>query len=156
MRFLFLLLLSSCSLFFGSETPKSAKGKEYSIKYQSPDWIQKKDDRSDYVFENTKDGRIFLSNSFCEEFQDQPLEQLAQKTFRQIDKFNSGKGEHLTFHNREAYRVNGTGEVDGVKVALKLMNTRRNNCYFDFLAIDPKNSPKDDSFDAFLNSVEFK
>ncbi len=156
MRVLFLLLLSSCSIFFGAEEPKSAKDKMYSIKYQSQDWIQKKDDRSDYVFENTKDGRIFLSNSFCEEFQDQPLEQLAKKTFRTVDKFESKKGDYTTFHNREAYRVNGTGVVDGVKVSLKLLNTRRNNCYFDFLAIDPKAVSSDNTFDQFLNSVEFK
>lgn len=156
MRLVLLLLLSSCSIFFGSETPKSAKEKGYSIKYQSSDWLKKKDDRSDYVFENTKDGRIFLSNSFCEEFQDQPLDRLALKTFRTVDKFKSLKKEYVTFHNREAYKVSGTGVVDGVKVSLKLMNTRRNNCYFDFLAIDPQNTSGDGAFDAFLNSVEFK
>lgn len=150
------LLLSSCSMFFGSETPKSAKDDQYKIKFKANNWKQQKDKRSDYVFENEKDGRIILSNSFCEEFQEQPLDRLALKTFRTIDNFQANKKDYTTFHNREAYKVNGTGEVDGVKVNLKLLNTRRNNCYFDFLAIDPKSSQADDSFEAFLNSVEFK
>ena len=155
MRYLFLFILSSCSLFFGDEAPKSAKDKDYSLSYSSPEWVQKKDERSDYVFEH-KDGRIFLSNSFCEEFQDQPLDRLALKTFRAVDKFKATSQNYTTFNNREAYRVNGTGEVDGVKVVLKLLNTRRNNCYFDFLAIDPAKAADEKAFEAFLNSVEFK
>lgn len=159
MRFALLLslfLLTGCSLFFGSEAAKSAKEKHYKINFQAPHWSAKQDKRSDYVFQNEKDGRIILSNSFCEEFQDQPLNRLALKTFRTIDNFKVQQQDYITFNNREAYRVTGTGEVDGVKVNLKLLNTRRNNCYFDFLAIDPLTSQADSSFEKFLNSVEFK
>lgn len=156
MRFALLFLLTSCSIFFGSDTPKSAKGSEYKLNFDQNNWEAKKDDRSDYVFANKDDGRILLSNSFCEEFQEDPLDQLALKTFRTINKFKASKKDYTTFNNREAYRVSGTGEVDGVKVNLNLLNTRRNNCYFDFLSIDPMNANKDDAFEKFLSSVEFK
>lgn len=156
MRFLLLLVLSGCSLFFGEETSKSAKGYAYTINFQASDWVLKKDERSDYIFEHKTDGRIFLSNSFCEEFQDQPLDRLAMKTFRTVDRFKPQSKDYTTFNKREAYRVSGSGEVDGVKVNLRLLNTRRNNCYFDFLAIDPTRSDKDVSFEAFLRSVVFK
>jgi len=156
MRLVFLFLLTSCSIFFGSDTPKSAKGSEYKVGFDQSRWEAKKDERSDYVFENKEDGRILLSNSFCEEFQEDPLDQLAMKTFRTINKFQAQKKEYTTFNNREAYRVSGTGEVDGVKVNLKLLNTRRNNCYFDFLSIDPLSATKDDAFEKFLGSVEFQ
>lgn len=156
MRLLLLLSLTSCTLFFGGDSPKSAKGNEYKIRFESSDWVKKKDERSDYVFENKHDGRILLSNSFCEEFQDQPLDRLAKKTFRSIGDFRSTKGDYTTFHNREAYRLSGAGTVDGVKVNLKMLNTRRNNCYFDFVSIDPLGSSTDSSFDSFLNSVEFR
>ena len=156
MRFLVLLLLSSCSLFFGSDVPKTAKGKVYSIKYSSPFWQQKKDERSDYVFQNPSDGRILLSKSFCEEFQDDPLDHLAKKTFRTVSQFKVDKGDFTTFQNREAYKLTGSGVVDGVKVNLQLLNTRRSNCYFDFVAIDPLTSEKDSSFEGFLDAVEFK
>ncbi len=118
----------------------------------------KNDERSDYIWENAVDGRILLSNSFCEEFQDQSLEALAKKTFETVDQFKSLKKAYVTFHHREAYRFEGSGIVDGMKVSLRLLNTRRNGCYFDFVAITPTSDPqKDDStFEEFLNAVVFK
>ena len=156
---LFLLLLSSCSIFLsGKDSVPSAKGSQYSINFKSQNWILKNtDERSDYVYEN-KDGRILLSNSFCNEFQEQALEKLAAKTFQAVKDYKSIKSEATTFNDREAYRMEGTGSVDGVNVTLRLLNTRRNNCYFDFVAIDPLTTKLkvDASFEDFLKSVEFK
>jgi hypothetical protein len=162
MRSLLLLLLSTlltgCSIFFGGpEVPKSAKGKHYSVTFSAANWQEARDKRSDFVFENKDDGRIMLSNSFCDEFQDQPLDQLATKTFRSIGEFRQSRGEFTTFNNREAYLLEGDGTVDGVKVGLKLLNTRRNNCYFDFVGITPFTAPaRDGAFDQFLRGVEFR
>lgn len=98
-----------------------------------------------------------LSNSFCNEFQEQTLEQLAEKTFNTIKNFKSGKRSYITFHDREAYRLDGSGLVDGVKVNLKLLNTRRDNCYFDFLAISPEGTDTEEvTFIKFLQSVKFR
>ncbi len=155
---LILFLLSSCSLFFGKEGHESAKGSGYKIQFDSPDWIVKKDEQSDYVFENKNDGRILLSNSFCKQFQDRPLETLARKTFKTIGSFKAEKGDYTTFHNREAYRLDGHGKVDGVPVELHILNTRRNNCYFDFVSITPEKSATDHAleFEKFLSSVVFQ
>ena len=157
-RVLSLILLSSCTLISSGEAPPSAKGKQYQIRFQTKNWDERADKRSDYVFINKDDGRILLSNSFCNEFQEQSLEELAAKTFRTVDAYREGKGGYTTFHNREAYRHEGTGEVDGVKVSLKILNTRRNNCYFDFVAITPEmvKDKTDKAFDQFLESVKFK
>ncbi len=153
-----LLLLTSCTLISSGEAPPSAKGKQYQVRFQAKDWDEKSDKRSDYVFINKADGRILLSNSFCNEFQEQSLEELAAKTFRTVDAYKEGSGGYTTFHNREAYRHEGTGVVDGVKVNLKILNTRRNNCYFDFVSINPEmvKNNTDKAFDQFLNSVKFK
>lgn len=153
----FLLFLSGCSLFFGGkEAPKTAKGTRYKIDFNHSDWKAKKDNRSDYVFQNA-DGRILLSNSFCDEFQEQPLDRLAQKTFNSIKNFKSQTKKYTAFHDREAYRIEGSGQVDGVKVNLRLLNTRRDNCYFDFLSISPEGTEKNAAaFDDFLRAVEFK
>jgi hypothetical protein len=159
MKLLFaLIFLSGCSLFIGGkDEPKTAKGTRYSIPFSLPHWVYKKDKRSDYVFENNIDGRIILSNSFCEEFQEQPLEQLAKKTFKSINEFKSRVSEYTTYQNREAYQIEGTGKVDGVPVNLRLLNTRRDNCYFDFLSINPeKTSDTDQAFETFLKTVSFK
>ncbi len=159
MHIFFLLFLSSCSLFFGgSNAPKTAKNSHYTIDFKSDDWVVRKDNRSDYIWENKKNGRILLSNSFCDEFQEQGLDELAKKTVRTMSKFDSHKGAFTTFHDREAYRLEGDGTVDGVKVGLSLLNTRRNNCYFDFVSIAPLSNPEsnDSAFDKFLGSVVFK
>ncbi len=158
MKLLFaLLFISGCSLYFGKDEPKTAKGSRYSIPFNLPHWVYKKDNRSDYVYENDSDGRILLSNSFGEEFQEQPLEQLAKKTFKTIDEFKPSVSEYTTFQNREAYQIEGSGKVDGVPVTLRLLNTRRDNCYFDFLSINPlKTKETDSAFEMFLKSVSFK
>jgi hypothetical protein len=153
-----LLLISGCSLLFGDkDRPRTAKNTYYNISFHSSDWLEKKDQRSDYIFINSKDGRILLSNSFCDEFQELPLDQLAQKSFRTIKDFQTNSSDYTTYHHREAYRLQGSGLVDGVKVNLYLLNTRRDNCYFDFLAISPlETSSSKEIFEAFLDSVEFK
>lgn len=140
----------------GSKTP-SAKGKSYSINFKSPEWsLQKNDERSDYVFQHP-DGSILLSNSFCGEFQDEPLDRLAVKTFKGVSGFTSGESGWLTYRDREAYRLEGKGKVDGVSVGLRVLNTRRDNCYFDFISISPSGSVlSKEIFDGFLSSVEFK
>jgi hypothetical protein len=142
---------------FGGGSPPSAKGKEYKIKFEEAGWkLLKKDDRSDYVYEN-EDGRILLSNSFCGEFQDQPLDYLANKTFKSVGTFKPENGKYTTLEDREAYRLQGKGKVDGVPVALQILNTRRNNCYFDFVSITPEKNKSDVGlFDRFLSAVEFK
>lgn len=158
MRLLFLILISSsCSIMMGDQS-SSAKGKIYKIKFIEDGWsLKKKDKRSDYVYEHA-DGRILLSNSFCEEFQEEDLDHLAKKTFRGIGDFQSQKEKWSTFHEREAYRLEGKGKVDGVPVGVSLLNTRRNRCYFDFVGINPEKNTASDTayFDRFLSSVEFE
>lgn len=153
-----LLFLSGCSLTMGPEQPKSAKGDEYKVRFKSDNWTAKEEDRSDYVWVNKTDGRILLSNSFCEEFQDQPLDKLALKTFNTVDDLKIEKQDYATFKNREAYRLEGKGSVDGVTVGLILLNTRRSNCYFDFVSITPLASAIESKidFEKLLETVEFE
>lgn len=153
----FLFFISGCTLFVGgNEAPKTAKGSGYEISFRKDDWKLQKDKRSDYVFQN-EDGRILLSNSFCEEFQEEPLDHLARKTFKSVKNFQPAIEKYTAFNDREAYRMEGSGEVDGVHVSLRLLNTRRDNCYFDFLGISPEGTEKtSDSFNDFLKAVEFK
>lgn len=153
---LLLLSLAGCSLYLGKDSPKTAKGSLYSVDLRLNEWERKKNQRSDFVYQN-KDGRILLSNSFCDEFQEQSLDRLARKTFSGISEFRESSGGFETFHGREAFRLAGTGMVDGVRVQVRLLNTRRNNCYFDFLAISPeKIQDSHESFEAFLQAVRFR
>jgi hypothetical protein len=160
MWLILLLLSSSCSLLLpNSKANLSAKNNAYTIVFNKQDWQEKIDESgSDYVWENTADGGLLIANSFCKQFQDEPLDELGNKSFRDISHLVIDKKEFTTFHDREAYRIEGHGKLDGVDVALSILNTRRNNCYFDFLFIKPyKMDPKQNLiFEEFLNSVVFK
>lgn len=159
MSLLLLLFISSCTLIFGTDQPAaSAKGRHYTVHFDAAGWSKKNDERSDYIFSNDQDGRILLSNSFCDEFQEGSLEQMARRTFSHLSDFEAISQEYTQFNQREAYRLLGTGKVDGVKVNLQLLNTRRNNCYFDFVAIDPFKpaSSHQPDFERFLQAVEFR
>jgi len=158
LKLLALFFIVSCSLSFGPDQPKSAKNKYYQVKFSDSKWSKPKEDKSDYVFINENDGRIMLSNSFCDAFQDRPLDQLARRTLKLVDDLDIISEEYQTFHHREAYKTIGRGKVDGVPVSLELLNTRRNNCYFDFVSITPLTNSNVSSvdFEAFLNSVVFK
>ncbi len=155
---LLMIFFSGCTLFTGfKESPKTAKDSRYSISFKKDQWVLKNDQRSDFVFENQKDGRILLSNSFCDEFQEPSLEQLGLKTFSGIKEFKIDLSNYETFHGRESFRLDGSGLMDGVRVTFQLLNTRRDNCYFDFLSINPEGTNvKSEDFQKFLKSVTFK
>ncbi len=142
------------------QVSQSAKGSQYQIDFKHAEWSETKSEkeRSDYVWTHTKDGRILLSNSFCNEFQEQSLDILAKNTFSTVDELTVVQQDYLTFQNREAYRLQGRGKVDGVQVGLILLNTRRNNCYFDFVSITPMAPAKKsrEDFENFLKAVKFK
>ena len=154
----FLLTISGCSIMMGPKEATSAKDTSYKVSFQAENWKLKEDKRSVYIWMNSLDGRILLSNSFCDEFQDQALEVLAVKTFNAVSDLTILKKEYTIFHQREAYAIEGTGKVDGVGVKLRLLNTRRNNCYFDFVSITPLIDKNHETieFESFLQSVVFK
>lgn len=156
--FLAIFLFNSCSFFWGKpNTPLSAKGSLYTIKFNRHGWILRDDVRSDYIFEKSENGQILLSNSFCNEFQEQPLDQIALKAFIGVKDLRIKNQGYLNFNQREAYEIKGSGFVDGVEVNIQLLNTRRNNCYFDFMDISPQKSKNQEPvFEHFLKSVVFK
>lgn len=81
---------------------------------------------------------------------------MAEKTFNGLDSIKNIQEKSMTISNREAYSMQADGVLDGVTVNIKIINMRRNNCYFDFVRITPSgiklidNQPED-----FINQVEF-
>ena len=153
---LLILLLVGCSWLVPSpKKPKSAKDSQYKLQYKGSDWSAIKQDQSDYVFQH-QNGTTIIINSFCGEFQNDPLKQMAEKTFNGLDNIKNIQEKSMTVSNREAYSMQADGGLDGVTVNIKIINMRRNNCYFDFVRITPSgiklidNQPED-----FINQVEF-
>jgi hypothetical protein len=158
MWLLLFALISSCSFIDDDKDNSSAKNIHYKVTFQVEGWQLLKDGQSDYAWMNKDDGRVLISNSFCNEYQNQSLNNLALKTINSLSDGKLTQEKKITFHEREALEVEGEGKVDGVGVHLKLLNTRRNNCYFDFIAITPISvgTKGSEDFKIFLQSVEFK
>ena len=156
---LMLLTLSSCALLSGDAAPPSAKGDIYQLHFQRSGWSVRQDKRADYVWSH-HDGRVLLANSFCDQFQSGSLEDYAIKTARSVEQLEILDKKITHFRSREAFMLKARGKVDGVEVNLTLLNSRRNNCYFDFVSIIPGTTPAQPSFekdfDYFLESVEFR
>lgn len=159
MRYLPLLILTiitGCSWLI--PTPKkvpTARDSQYRLKYKSDEWKEIKQKQSDYVFQH-KDGSTLVVNSFCGEFQDEPLNFLAEKTFTGLEEIKNKSEKALTISNREAYQMQADGKLDGVTVNIKVINLRRNHCYYDFLRITPEGvKQKDNQPEELINAAEF-
>jgi hypothetical protein len=152
-----MLVLTSCSFLDGDQEMRSAKGHYYNVSFNSNAWKKLEDPQSDYAWLNKTDGRILLSNSFCHHPENLTLSELGRKSIQSINDGKVVSETNIIFHQSPAVEIVGQGIVDGVKINLKLLNTRRGYCYFDFISIDPQDlPPQDEIFNTFLNSVEFK
>ena len=159
MRFtplLILLIVAGCSWLV--PTPKktpNAKGYGYRLNYKSADWTEVKQKQSDFVFQN-KDGSTLVINSFCGAFQDESLKHLAEKTFNGLESVKNKVEKDLMISNREAHMIEAIGGLDGVNVNIKVINMRRNNCYYDFLRITPQGvSPASNQPEDLISALEF-
>lgn len=164
---------SSCSFFFSSKDRyQSAKNKYYTITFRHQNWKQQDDPNSDFSFlyrsqssnASQARGQLLVAKSYCQEFQDASLEELATKILKSFKDFKINKQQYFTFQKREAFRLTGQGYIDGVKVSISLVNTRRNFCYYDFIFIDPSENEEktiilknenQNMFNDFLSSVKF-
>lgn len=147
-----LLLLSACSLFTADKSP-SAKN-SYQFSHLPADWKQKQDSNYDYLFYGPQ-GSSLMIQSFCNEFQSPSLESLARTTFHSLEPSHITEQKEFILQDRAALISKGVASVDGVKVYLTLINSKRNNCYYDFLeVITHSNSPT--IMNQFLKGLTFK
>lgn len=147
-----LFLITSCSFFLPSPKKESAK-ESYKIRQIPSTWSEQQTDRADYYFMGPH-GSSLIVQSFCNEFQNSDLKNLALTTFRSLEKSRILDQKSFMLQNREALRSSGEAYVDGVKVSLTLINTHRNNCYYDIFEILPQKSSS--IIDEFIQGITFK
>lgn len=151
-----ILTFSGCSMFFGSSERDIKKDKAYSVFFNDEGWKKINPQDSDVTYTNQA-GDILLANSFCYEFQSEPLDKLAKNTFQSINQSKIIEGKIIQFKEREAYEAIGAGSMDGVDIKIKLRNFRRNHCYYDLVLITNEiNQSNLQSFDNFSDSIELK
>lgn len=146
-------LISSCSFFASSDISISAKD-SYSLPPLSSSWQRQSSADVDHLFLGPA-GASLLIMSFCHEFQAPSLESLAQGTFASLDQARITEQKSFMLQERAALRTQGIGQLDGVPVYLTLVNSKRNNCYYDFLEILPQVKTKS-TLDELLLGIRFK
>jgi hypothetical protein len=150
-------LLSGCSFFIPTpgQSPKSDK---LQVKFTHPDWRKNSDTNSDvdFAFTNNKNNSIIYVASLCRKYQDVSLKKLAEKLLSQFSSTEINLQEIFTYQSREALKTLAKGKLDGVPVAVTLVNIKKNECLYDMVLITPKGSAlKKDrlDFEEFLTGV---
>lgn len=153
----FVLLCAGCSLVApGPAVP--SKDPKLQTTFSATGWAVTDPHESDHAWSHHGRGDVMLVNSFCGEFQDLPLENLAIKTFSGYEDFKPlGKNE-LMWQGREAFEMEAQARLDGVKVLLYIRNYRRDHCYYDFLLVTPRERHPDSlkAFQLLLDGVRFR
>lgn len=148
-----IFLLTSCSFFSTTEKSQSAKD-SYTLPTLPKSWKANHTQQADYIFYGPE-GSSLLIQSFCKEFQSPSLKNLAQGTFNSLDRAQITEQEEFNLQDRKALRSQGEAFLDGVKIHLTLVNTKRNNCYYDFLEVLPKTKTQS-VINQVLKGIAFK
>lgn len=147
------LLLSSCSFFATPDKSTSAKN-TYTISKLPSSWKEVKTQDHDYVFYGPN-GSSLMIQSFCNEFQSASLSNLAHTTFKSLDRSKIIEQKEFMLQDRAALMSKGEATIDGVRFRLTLVNTKRNNCYYDFLEVLPQQGT-DSITDQLIKELTFK
>ncbi len=152
----FLLLLSGCGLFTGGGDT-DYKSQDYRVKFSQGSWSAIDPEQSDFAFSDEKSKAILLANSSCRKDLSKNLDRLSETLLGTLNGTKVKKKEKSLFHNREAVDTQASGTLDGIPVNLLIKSTLRNHCLYDFVLISPQtiNQPLSDSYQNFLNSVQF-
>jgi hypothetical protein len=135
----FLILINISCTAFQNKPQAFVKDQKLKIPFTPQDWTQViTKHSSDYAWSHQTRGDVIVVNSFCGEFQDLSLKNLALNAFTTYNDFKPLGERTLQWQKREAYELEAEAVLDGIKVLLYLRNTRRNHCYYDFLLITPR------------------
>lgn len=155
------ICLISCSLFLPSPQDPAPKSHAYTANFSDPDWISRPALNSDRAFKHKKTGGILLINSICNKYQDSELEFLAKEAVSYLSDLEIKNSTSRIWQSRAAWDLEAHGKIDGVAVIVKIQNTRRHHCYFDFISISPNTDQEalmfqQQGFKELLESVRFQ
>lgn len=148
-----LFLLSACSFFSTTDKSPSAKN-TYTFSELPSSWKEGKTVDHDYVFYGPQ-GSSLMIQSFCQEFQSASLSNLAHATFNSLDRSEIIEQKEFMLQDRAALMSKGTATIDGVRFRLTLVNSKRNNCYYDFLEVLPQQGAVS-IIEQFIKGLSFK
>ena len=123
----FLVLFSSCSLFFDT-SPLISHDKKFTARFEKPDWTKVDYPQADIAYQK---GRSFLyANSLCPAPKES-LEKLALDLFLYEKNISAQKSQDNYLQSE------GKIEVERISFSLILTNYKKNNCYYEIVLLHP-------------------
>ena len=102
------------------------------------EWSGPKLQLKQLVYHNDDIGGTIVADALCgPKFNDAPLPRLAADLFASIGNAKNGKGRKLVVDGRDAYRLTGAGQVDGVPVMMDAVVYKKNYCLVDAVYFAP-------------------
>lgn len=111
---------------------------------------------ADSAWQNNKTGTTLSFISTCNDSSDPSLVSMRDSALRGLEELKLIKDEALTYNGREALRTEASGQLDGVKVEVRLMHFKKNFCDYTISMVGVQDKVKEDVsvFDNFLRGFK--
>lgn len=148
-------IFSSCSMLIGGGDTHT-KHEDYSFTIDSKVWMSTEKDQSDYAYVNPDTGNHIIVNSICKKYDKVPLGELHQNLLSGISKIKIDNEKTFKLQDRNARKIAGKGEMDGVDFHFNIITLKKNRCTFDLLLIGNQdfNLQEEKSFEKMLNTLK--
>lgn len=120
-------------------------------------WKNPKIRQKQLVYENDDLGATLLADALCgPKFVDAPLSRLAQDLFDRMEDRRFLKERNISLDHRAAYRITGTGRIDGVSLMMDAVVMKKDFCLYDLVYFAPPGSFAKgmSDFEGFLNGFK--
>lgn len=107
---------------------------------------------ADQAWQNKRTGTTLSYLSICNDTNDPTLESLRDSTLRGLENITVQKEEVVPYNKREGLKSEVSGQLDGVKVVVKLMIFKKNFCSYtiSMVGIQGKYNSDATQFDSFV------
>ena len=151
MLFFFLITHVSCvSVKLGNEDVTKSGSVHYNKPAAPFENITLKN--ADHAWQNKQTGSTLSYLSICNDTSDPTLESLRNSTLRGIEVTKIDKEDTIPFNSREALKSDVLGQLDGVKVIVKLLIFKKNFCSYtiSMVSIQGKSLTDSQEFERFI------
>ena len=111
------------------------------------------------VHENDAIQATIVTDALCgPKFDDAPLPRLAKEFFQRLQERRITSEKGLTLDGRAAFRMQGSGRIDGVPVAMDVVVMKKDFCLYDFVYFAPPETYREGirDFEGYLHGFRTK
>lgn len=101
-------------------------------------WQKPKIHHQQLLYENDIFQATIVTDAHCgRQFVDSPLPRLARDLFDRMDHIKINSQKNMTVDGREAFYLQGSGNVDGIALKMSTVVMKKNFCLYDFVYFAP-------------------